>query len=80
MNNQQKNSMWFLVKITTMQTRDYSRELNGKTGAFDIAEFVDDKPDLVGPMVWLLNISDPIGQVVKLEINKDAQPIQGQAR
>jgi nitrite reductase (NO-forming) len=49
---------------------------NGKTGAFDIAKFVNDQPDLILTNGMAHKYVPSIGQVVKLEINKDAQPFK----
>jgi nitrite reductase (NO-forming) len=45
---------------------------NGKTGAFDIAKFVNDQPDLVLTNGMAFKYVPSIGQVVKLDINKNA--------
>jgi nitrite reductase (NO-forming) len=49
---------------------------NGTTGSFDIAKFIDDKPDLILTNGMAHKYVPSIGQVVKLEINKDAQPFK----
>ena len=45
---------------------------NGKTGAFDIAKFVNDQPDLVLTNGMAFKYVPSIGQVVKLDLNKNA--------
>jgi nitrite reductase (NO-forming) len=49
---------------------------NGTTGAFDIAKFASDQPDLSLTNGMAFKYVPSIGQVVKLELNKDAQPFK----
>lgn len=46
---------------------------NGKNGSFDIAKFVNDQPDLILTNGMSHKYVPSIGQVVKLDINKNAQ-------
>jgi nitrite reductase (NO-forming) len=47
---------------------------NGKTGSFNMTKFVNDQPDLSLTNGMAFKYVPSIGQIVKIELNKDAKP------